>query len=566
VIAKRLAAPSPPLENPTPWPPSRAGKAEVGAHHTVPLLPLRRGAEDRGKGLWPTLAAAALVALLALGLAACGGQPPSATTKPEEQRAGTAVAVAAAQRGDIAGALSFTGDVLARSAITVVPKVSGQIERLNVDVGSRVKAGDTLAQLDAVPLEAQVRQAEAALAGAQARLAGMEAGPRAEQVAQAQAGLDSARQRLTAMRNGPRAELVAQAEANLRAAEARLQQLKDGPTPEQRRAAQMNVEGAKVKAHAANVQKDGDCGPWKPEYLCQAAQANAIAAGYGIDAAQAQYDALVAPPTEQQLAQAQAAVDAAREQYRLAQSPYTEQDLAQAEDAVKVAEQQLKLAQSPFTSHDLDATRAQVAQAKAAFELARYQADQAKIIAPISGVVAERFLAQGALAAPTTPILALVTDEVEVSFSVDERQIGLLSAGMPVALTAAAFPGESFDGVITSLSPTVDPRTRTFTLKVAPGGDKLKPGMFAQLKVTAQQRQGVTLVPKEAIVHRNGKPVLFTLVDDRAKLVDVATGLTDEKRVEIVRGVAPGEQVIVSGNAELFDNDPVSVAAEKKGD
>jgi len=313
------------------------------------------------------------------------------------------------------------------------------------------------------------------------------------------------------------------------------------------------------------VQKDGDCAPWKPEYLCQSSQASAIAAAYAVDAAQAQYDALVAPPTEAQLTQAQAAVDAAREQYRLAQNPYTEQDIAQVEDTVTIAQQQLKLAQNPFTSQDLDAMRAQVAQARAALDLARYQADQAQVLAPVNGVVAERFLAQGALAAPTTPILSLVTDDVEVNFSVDERQIGLLSVGMAVALTASAFPGETFSGAITSMSPTVDPRTRTFTLKVVPSSDKMKPGMFAQLKVTAQQRQGVTLVPREAVVQRSGKPVLFTMVRDRAKMVEVTTGLADEKLVEIVGGVAPGDQVITSGNADLFDNDPVSVVSEKGG-
>ncbi len=503
----------------------------------------------------------ALVGLsLVLLIAACSSQP--GPSKPPAAP-GAAVTIATAKRGDIASSLSLTGDVRARSIVAVLPKTSGQIQRLYADVGQRVKAGDLLAELDATPLEAQSREAEGGRAGAQAKLSSMEAGPRVEQIAQAEAGLDSAQQRLATLNKGPRSELVAQAEANLRAAEARLNQLLAGPIEEQRRMARLNVEAAKVKLHAANLQKDGDCNKAKPEYLCKASEANAFAAATGVDAAEAQYDALVAPPTDDQVAQAKAAVDAAREQYKLAQNPFTEQDIAQAQNAVRVAELQLRLAQKPFTTQDLDAVRAQVAQAKAALDLARYQVDQARVLAPVAGVVAERLLAQGSLAAPTTPIISLASDDGGMVFSVDERQAAQLTIGMPVSLSVAALPGESLSSSIVSISPTVDPRTRTFLVKALAQSDKLRPGMFGQVKVQARQQRDVALVPKEAVVQRSGKSMLFVVADGRAKMAEVATGLADDKLVEITRGIEPGSQVIVSGNLDLFDNDPVTVVGER---
>src|SRR5437588_1529712 len=93
-----------------------------------------------------------------------------------------------AHRGDIQQSLACSGDIRAKSQINVLPKSTGRIEQLLVDIGSQVKAGDTVAVLDQDTPSMQVLQSRAALAQAQAKLSTLAVGPRTEDVAAAQAG------------------------------------------------------------------------------------------------------------------------------------------------------------------------------------------------------------------------------------------------------------------------------------------------------------------------------------------------------------------------------------------
>ena len=101
-------------------------------------------------------------------LAACGQAPAAAPVVPT---AAPAVAVSAdtAHRGDIQQTLAFSGEIRARQQISVLPKASGRVEQVLVEVGSQVKAGDTIVILDQDNPQMQVMQARAALAQAQAR-------------------------------------------------------------------------------------------------------------------------------------------------------------------------------------------------------------------------------------------------------------------------------------------------------------------------------------------------------------------------------------------------------------
>ena len=116
------------------------------------------------------------------------------------------VNVASVNRGGFARPLTYSGNIRSQAQVNVLPRATGRIEQLFVDVGSRVKAGDTIAVLDRSQLEAQVRQAEGALRSSEARLALLQAGARPEDVQAAQAALQSAQARLDQMLQGGRTE------------------------------------------------------------------------------------------------------------------------------------------------------------------------------------------------------------------------------------------------------------------------------------------------------------------------------------------------------------------------
>ena len=126
--------------------------------------------------------------VMALGVFATRAQGAEQQAPVYRGTASVAVRTAAATQGSVAASLAYAGDVKAATQVAVLPKASGRIERLLVDVGSPVKKGEVIAELEAASLKAQVSQSKANLASAEAKYANMQAGSREEQVTQAAAG------------------------------------------------------------------------------------------------------------------------------------------------------------------------------------------------------------------------------------------------------------------------------------------------------------------------------------------------------------------------------------------
>ncbi len=467
------------------------------------------------------------------------------------------------KRGDIQSTLTYSGSVQASLQINVVPKISGRIEKLNVGVGSLVKAGDVIAELDTSALEPQMEQAQAAVTAAETKLEQMKAGPRAETIAQARANLAAAEAKLAAIKDGPRPETVAQAKANLDAARAKLAQLQAGPTPEQIKAAQLAVDQAKNALYAAQVQKDGACNPRNPDFMCKSAQSSAFAAETAVEQAQQQLKILTSPPTKETLDQAQAAVDAAQQQYNLAQHPYTDHDVAQAQAAVEAARAQLELAEKPFTDQDLKLAQIAVDQAKAGLDVVRMQIDDAKVTSPIDGVVAQKMLDQGAMASPATPIVSIVSKNVEVDVNVEEGKLGLIQQGQKATVLVPAFPGVPFAASVVGDPPVVDPRSRTAVVRLSAEDPKaqLKPGMYAQVTIQVKPQHGVLVVPVSALINDNGKTEVYLVQNGVVKVQPVTVGVEDQNNAEITEGLNEGQVVVVGDKPTLRDGDRVTPAS-----
>ena len=500
--------------------------------------------------------------MLSAGCATVGTAP---TPRPAGQSAAGSVTVQVAevQLGGVANSLSYSANIQARKQVSLVPKVAGRVTKLPVDVGSVVKAGDVVMEIEREALEAQVAQAEAGLMAAQARSSALEAGPRSENVAQAEANLDIARQRLAQLEAGGRAEQVAQAEASLAGARARLEQVKKGATAQELDQARMSIDQAKNALWGAQVSRDGICGNgWLPKFQCAAANSTVATAETAVKQAQSRLEQAEAGATPEAVAQAESAVRAAEETVKLARHPAGEGDLKQAQGAVRIAEAQLALTRKPTTEFDAQAARAAVAQAKAAADLARLQLSEASIRAPFAGVVSQRLVSEGAMVGPTAPVLTLISGDADVVINVDERTLALVKAGQPATVTASAYPGEEFAAVVASVAPSMDARSRTAQVRLAPqdSAGKLRDGMFAQVRLPlAAARTDALLVPKGAVAQEGQDTIVYAVADGRARRLVVRTGLSDADRVEVVEGLAEGQKVVVSGLSGLRDGAEVKV-------
>lgn len=203
---------------------------------------------------------------------------------------------------------------------------------------------------------------------------------------------------------------------------------------------------------------------------------------------------------------------------------------------------------------------AQVRQAEAALALAKANLANSVLTSPIDGFVTARNVDPGELASPTASVLTVVNiDKVVVEAGASEQQVNKLREGQKVKVFISAVRAEPFAGVISSISPAADARTKMYTVKVEIPNPQhvIKPGMFAEVDLGVAGE--AVLVPRDAVVTRDNVTAVFVVVQDKAVLRKVETGLSDGRNIAVQKGLAPGEKVVVAGQERLEDGTKVKV-------
>ncbi|HEU0166932.1 MAG TPA: efflux RND transporter periplasmic adaptor subunit [Chloroflexota bacterium] len=546
----------------------------------------------------------ALPSLAALLLAGCGVAPGPAT-----------VTIA---KGDLVQSVHAAASTASSSQAKLGFKTGGRIAKVFVATGDQVQEGQILAQLDTSDLDVAVQQAQAArdvanaaVAGAQARVQQLLASAKQENITQAQAADDSARQKLNDMLAGGRPESVAQAQAQVDAAQAKLQQvqsgsrqeqvqqaqaavdaataklqaLQNGPRPEQVAVLQKQIDAAKNSLFAAQTTRDGNCNPRNPDYVCQAGQAQVNAAQTSVDAAQKQYELATAPPTSTDLQAAQAGVDQAKAQLALLQNGGTQQDVQMAQDAVTQAQQALALAKSPYTGAQIQQARDAVTQADASVSLAQHpftdadvavaqaavqqaqaaaaQADAAvsaaqntlsyaTLKAPSAGRVQQVNNVAGEIVSASSVVLVLGVGPTVLNASLPETAAGKVQTGQTTDVSFDSLPGQTFTGKVTDVAPASNSSAITYlaTITLDKLTDAIHIGMNADVSIYTAREQGVLLVPNQALQSYQGKQIVSVVGSDgQPKTAEVQTGLADAQNSEVLSGLTEGQHVLLSGLA-----------------
>jgi HlyD family secretion protein len=435
-----------------------------------------------------------------------------------------AVRSAVVERGRLLVAVSASGGVEPAARVNLAFEASGRVQEVFVKVGDRVGAGDVLARLDAEHMTLEVRQAEAALALAEAQLDLLRGRPRAEEIAAAKADMRAA-------------------QAQVSAAVANRDQLAAGATAAEIAAAEANVASVRVQQEVTQDSHDEVVhGEGADDEEKKQAAYDLFAAREALDAAQAQLDDLRAGPDSDVVRASEATVEAATARL----------------DALQA---QLDLLLAGATEEQIADVEAQVAQARAALELARLSLDRSSLYAPFDGVVATVNVEVNEPFSAGMPAIAVLdTSEFHINVNVDEIEVVQLIEGQAAEVTLEAFPDVVIDGVVDRIAPVATFEEGVIyydvTIGLAPSEVPVRSDLTANATIVVEEITDALIIPTwvvrvdrltgQTYVHRSAE-------GGEMERVDVALGVRYQGVAEVLDGLSEGDVVLWVEQDTLLD-------------
>lgn len=264
---------------------------------------------------------------------------------------------------------------------------------------------------------------------------------------------------------------------------------------------------------------------------------------------------LDAPENQATAAAASAGIDEARRSLdealarkKLAGTTFDRYQNLLGEQAVSRQEFDVKQAEMETATQAAARAEARLKQALEGAKASAAIADQTRIVAPITGIIASK---QANLGATVFPGQSLMTIEDERNYQLElalpESLATNVKPGTPLLVTVDAI-GSSFAARIAEIVPTADPGSRTFVAKIDLQQKGLKSGMFGRGAITLPTMANGIFVPVKALVERGAMSVVWTVdKDNRARMRIVKAGRQSGERVEILAGLADADRVVVTG-------------------
>lgn len=186
--------------------------------------------------------------------------------------------------------------------------------------------------------------------------------------------------------------------------------------------------------------------------------------------------------------------------------------------------------------------------------------------APIAGTITSFPLSIGTTVAASMSIGKISsTGKLEIKTNVAERFISRVSLKQKAELTFDAYPGEVFPATLIEIDPVLDVTSRTLGIKLLqePSDSRLKAGMYARIKLVTDTKNNTIVIPHNVIITRNGEELVY-IIDPQTNLVKaspVKKGIKVDDKQEVLMGIAPGDLVVIKGQALLTDGAKVNIVS-----
>lgn len=453
------------------------------------------------------------------------------------------VKLATVQTETVQESSEFIGSLEAPRSVIIKPQVEGRITNIFIQEGNRVQQGQVIISLESDSVQAQLSQAKAGLAQAQARLAELEAGTRKEEIAQARAQLTQAQARLRDAQSGSQPQEIAQAEAQIQSAKSDVELAQSRA----KRYAQLRKEGA--------VSQDTLEGYVKEQQSAEAA-----------------------------LVVAQKRLDQLRQSRTSSVNELT--------GAVEQQRQNLRQLENGSRPEEIAQARSQVSQAAAEVQAAEVQLQYTKVLAPFTGIVGDIPAKVGDFVERADQLTTLTrNDSLELNISVPIEEAKKLRLGLPVQmLNAQGLP--TARGKLSFISPNASSDSQTVLVKANFGNSRsqLVNRQTVQTKVIWNERPGI-LIPVTAISRLGGETFVFVAQAPTEKKAEapaekkaeaptekkagapslvaqqkpVKLGVIEGNNYQVIQGLKAGEKIVVSGILNLTNGAPITPAPQEVG-
>ena len=470
-----------------------------------------------------------------------------ASAGPETAASAPAPALVPVTRGDVTQTILAPGQLVGTREVILSPKVGGRLANLLMAKGEQVKTGQVLAHFDTLDLEAQIAQAQATLRINQARLEQLKAGVEPADLIAAQAAVETARQNLATVQAGSTAQQIAAAEATLKAAQDRYKRLLAGPSADAVTVAKAGLERARLALEKAQAEYDRIA--WRNDVgmTPQAAMLQQATLDYQI--ALADYNLANRSPTVADIQSSLAQVNQAQDALDRLKSSPTPAEIAQAESQLAQAQAQLQRLQRGPDPQEVTIAETQVQQAEASLQEAHTKLQNADLVAPFDGVIADVMVRPGESVMPGQSMALLVDPSaIEVRATVIEEDLPGVKVGQVAQLYYDAQPDVVSTGQVTRIVPyrvPLEDRPLYYVyVSISQPVAGLVSGMTADATIVVAERKNVIRLPRGILrgAARDTARVKIWAggsVQERA----VKIGLRGNTYVEILDGLQEGEQV-----------------------
>jgi HlyD family secretion protein len=415
---------------------------------------------------------------------------------------------ATVQRGTLAATVNAAGNISAAQQVALNFQQTGVVQKVNVQVGAQVKAGQVLAALDTTDLQLQVQNAQVNLKIAQDKLAQAKSPNTAQDIASARAQVDAAQAAYDKLVAGAASSDIAAAQAAVTSAQAAYTAAVNAANAGDSNlaTAAAAVQKAQAAVQAAQAAYDKVAGEPNIGSSPQALTLQSATTDY--QSALASYQSLQATSKSDaasKVQSAKAALDQAQANLVKLQTQVNQNDVVSAKALVTQAQNNLEKLLAGSDANTLDIAQNGVDQANIALQQAQAALAQAQVVAPFDGIVTAVNVTPGQEAANSTTGAIQLADlnHLQVVVNMAEVDVNKTKVGQDVQVTLDAVPNRTFQGKVSLIAPagvmTQGVVNYPVTIDLSAPSNAVKTGMTANLNVIIAQHDSVLMVPNRAV-------------------------------------------------------------------